>query len=73
MLNRTASLVMSTSLLKTFLGKLDIKRHSPSILYILCSVQIILKFVLLNIDTRFIKITDKISVICSVNTISVLY
>ena len=73
MYNRTASLVMSTSLLKTLPDKLDIKRHSPSILYILCSVLVILKLVQLNIDTRFIKITDKISVICSVNTISVLY
>ena len=29
-----ASLVMSTSVLKALPGKLDIKRHSPSILYI---------------------------------------
>ena len=35
MLNRTASLAMSTSVLKALPGKLDIKRHSPSILYIL--------------------------------------
>ena len=34
MLNRSASLAMSTSVLKTLPGKLDIKRHSPSILYI---------------------------------------
>ena len=33
MLNRSASLAMSTSLLKALPGKLDIKRHSPSILY----------------------------------------
>ena len=32
MLNRSASLAMSTSVLKALLGKLDIKRHSPSIL-----------------------------------------
>ena len=32
MLNRSASLAMSTSILKAFPGKLDIKRHSPSIL-----------------------------------------
>ena len=31
--NRSASIAMSTSLLKALLGKLDIKRHSPSILY----------------------------------------
>ena len=37
MLNRSASLAMSTSVLKALPGKLDIKRHSPSILYI--SVQ----------------------------------
>ena len=30
----SASLLMSTSILKALPGKLDIKRHSPSILYI---------------------------------------
>ena len=35
MLNRSASLLMSTSVLKALPGKLDIKRHLPSILYIL--------------------------------------
>ena len=34
MLNRSASLAMSTSVLKTLPGKLYIKRHSPSILYV---------------------------------------
>ena len=34
MLNRSASLMMSTSVLKALPGKLDIKRHSPSILYV---------------------------------------
>ena len=34
MLNRPASLAMSTSVLKALPYKLDIKRHSPSILYI---------------------------------------
>ena len=33
MLNRSASLAMSTCVLKALPGKLDIKRHSPSILY----------------------------------------
>ena len=33
MLNRSASLAMSTSVLKALPGKLDIKIHSPSILY----------------------------------------
>ena len=35
MLNRSANLVMSTSVLKTLPGKLDIKRHSSIILYLL--------------------------------------
>ena len=35
MLNRSASLAMSTNVLKALPGRLDIKRHSPSILYIL--------------------------------------
>ena len=39
MLNRSASLAMSTCVLKALLGKLDIKRHSPSILYFLCSLD----------------------------------
>ena len=34
MLNHSASLPMSTSVLKALPGKLDIKRHSPSILYV---------------------------------------
>ena len=33
MLNRSASLAISTRVLKALPGKLDIKRHSPSILY----------------------------------------
>ena len=33
LLNRSACLAMSTSVLKALPGKLDIKRHSPSILY----------------------------------------
>ena len=35
MLNRSASLAMSTSVLKALTCKLDIKRHSPSILYLI--------------------------------------
>ena len=38
MLNRSASLMMSTSILKALPGKLDIKRHSPSILYVSASL-----------------------------------
>ena len=33
-MNRSASLAMSTSVRKALPGKLDIKRHSPSILYV---------------------------------------
>ena len=39
MLNRSASLAMSTSVLKALPGKLDIKGHSPSILYIHVKVK----------------------------------
>ena len=35
MLNCSASLAMSTNVLKALPGKLDSKRHSPSILYLL--------------------------------------
>ena len=38
MLNRPASFAMSTSVCKALPGKLDIKRHSPSIFYILASL-----------------------------------
>ena len=38
MLNRSASLPMSTSVLKALPCKLDIKRHSPSIRYLLSYV-----------------------------------
>ena len=46
MLNRSASLAMSTSVLKALPGKLDIKRHSPSILYVL----LILEFDILSLN-----------------------
>ena len=39
MLNRLASLALSTSILKALPGNLDIKIHSPSILYIFISVN----------------------------------
>ena len=42
MLNRSACLAMSTSILEALPGKLDIKRHSPSILYITQEKYIIL-------------------------------
>ena len=41
MLNRLTSLAMSKSVFKALPGKLDIKRHSPSILYVHgCEVEI---------------------------------
>ena len=40
MLNCSASLAMSTSALKALPGKLDIKRHSPSVLYLLDCVKV---------------------------------
>ena len=45
MLNRLASLTMSTSILKALPGKLDIKRHSPSILHIKWPEDMILELV----------------------------
>ena len=44
MLNCSASLPMSTSVLKAFPGKSDIKRHSPSILYFQNMVILHIKF-----------------------------
>ena len=38
MLNCSASLTISTSILKALPGKLDIKRHAPSILYVSASL-----------------------------------
>ena len=38
MLNHSASLAMSTSVFKALPGKLDIKIHSPSILYVSASL-----------------------------------
>ena len=35
MLNRSASLALSTSVLKALPGKVDIKKRSPSIIYLL--------------------------------------
>ena len=51
MLNRSASLGMSTSVLKALPGKLDIKRHSPSILYLsvcMCLYQVMMTLHFLN-------------------------
>ena len=48
MLNRSASLAMSTNVLKALPGKIDIKRHSPSILY---DTILSLKFKPINVFT----------------------
>ena len=52
MLNCSASLAMSTSVLKAFPGKLDIKRHSPSILYIHGWMHGWIKLVCSNVDLK---------------------
>ena len=41
MLNRSASLAMSTRVLKALPGKLKVKRHSPSILYVVFQVALL--------------------------------
>ena len=54
MLNHSASLAMSTSVLKTLPGKLDIKRRSPSILYISPSINLnlsVLAVLLITLNT----------------------
>ena len=53
MLNRSASLAMSTCVLKALPGKLDIKRHSPSILFVLHSSP---NFILLTCSIPFVSI-----------------
>ena len=45
MLNRSASLAMSTCILRALPGKLDIKKHSPSILYVLQGYRTSRKFI----------------------------
>ena len=64
MLNRSASLAMSTCVLKTLPGKLDIKRHSPSILYLLAKLS-----TLVNITA--VKLSMGTSVSCSAISLSV--
>ena len=53
MLNRLASLAMSTSVLKDLPGKLDIKRHSPITLYVLRAIS--RKTVVLGNGTQFFR------------------
>ena len=58
MLNRSASLAMSTSVLKALPGKLDIKRHSPSILYIFKEICDWSEFSGFHIDKSYIFISE---------------
>ena len=52
MFNRSASLAMSTSVHEALAGKLDIKRHSHSILYIWCADKIRLAFLAYAISIK---------------------
>ena len=52
MVNRSASLAMSTSNLKALPGKLDIKRHSPGILYVF-PLKLVLPVVFFTKETKF--------------------
>ena len=65
MLNRSASLAMSTSVLKALPGKLDIKRHLPSILYIV-SMRITVRSVggygLLISPALFVHLSIKVTI-----------
>ena len=74
MLNRSASLAISTSVLKALPGKLDIKRHSPSILYLsefslfvkktmhlgVTSIEFIIKFQYSHILMKTLEMRDKL-------------
>ena len=63
MLNRSASLAMSTSVRKNLPGKLDINRHSPSIPYLygphgekICLRSLLLSHVQMQKQTRTLTI-----------------
>ena len=71
MLNHSASLAMSTSILKALPGKLDIKRHSPSILYLPDLSYTFSQYVITCLSTAVVTqdfkiITDSVirSIIC---------
>ena len=53
MLNRSASLAMSTCVLKALPGKLDIKRHSPSIFYMKDRLSEEAKYACSSCDAQF--------------------
>ena len=46
---------MSTSILKALPGKLDIKRHSPSILYIYETYQAVCRFIAVIYIEKYLK------------------
>ena len=56
MLNRSASLAMSTCVLKALPGKLDIKRHSPSILYLVGHMR-----------SKWLKLMSLVHIICKLH------
>ena len=63
MLNRSASLAMSTCVLKALPGKLDIKRHSPSILYFYPTLTLMLDSYIIYLSILF----DFSEMTCPVN------
>ena len=65
MLNHSASLAMSTCVLKALPGKLDIKRHSPSNLYFHC-----ICYVLYCHEDCVNKTLCSVVVISSIKTVS---
>ena len=63
MLNRLASLAMSSSIFEALPGKLDIKRHSPRILYL----YVAFLWAILHLDCRgyFAKLKVKFNANCT--------
>ena len=64
----SASFAMSTSILKALPGKLDIKRHSPSILYLF--FQFTMESVYMSISRQASRCQQAFSKPCLVNLIS---
>ena len=60
MLNRSTSLATSTSVLEALPGKLDIKRHSPSILYLLLLICSSLSILTRSLMLHSATFNDKI-------------
>ena len=59
MLNRLASLAMSTSVLKPLLGKLDIKRYSPSILYLFSHVCLLINIIIIKSEVTLTMVAER--------------